>query len=97
MHRAFKSAPWLVNDYFDSIGKSLGSSSDSRYRRLLQALTRGPLSFAELARRVPDPPKQIARDVFDMAEQHLVEMESEGPDTTRVEITAQGKELLGAD
>lgn len=58
------------------------------------ALIHGPLAFAELARRIPDPPKQIARDVLDLAERRLIEMEPETPEITRLEITDRGKQLL---
>jgi predicted ArsR family transcriptional regulator len=89
-------APWLVNDYLDSITESLGSSDQSRYRRLLAALnlTPKPVSFADLARQLPDPPKQIARDVFDLAERHFVHLEASDPDATQVEITDAGRKAL---
>ena len=89
---------WLVNDYLDSIQDSLGSSDRSRYRRLLAALNliAGPVSFAELARKLPDPPKQVARDVVDLAEQHLIQLESSDPKEAQVEITDEGKKVLAS-
>jgi hypothetical protein len=89
-------SPWLVNDYLDSIMKSLDDATQLRYRRLLSALTatRSPVTFADLARQLPDPPKQIARDVFDLAERNLVQLGSSDPEATKVEITDAGRSVL---
>ncbi|MFZ2030255.1 MAG: hypothetical protein WAU68_08105 [Vitreimonas sp.] len=74
----------------------MGSSDQSRYRRLLGALslTAGSVSFAELVRQLPDAPKQVARDVVDLAEQHLVQLESSDPQEAQVKITDEGKKAL---
>lgn len=89
---------WPVNDYLDSIEESLGSSDRHRQRRLLAMLgvMARAVSFAELARQLPDPPKQIAHDVFDLAERRLVQMEATDAETTRVEITDAGKRELAS-
>lgn len=98
MPKALNQERWLVNDYLDSIQDSLGSSDQSRYRRLLRALSliAGPVSFADLARQLPDAPKQVARDVLDLAEQHLIQLESSNPKNAQVEITDEGKKALAS-
>jgi hypothetical protein len=55
-------------------------------------LARGSLPFAELARLLPDPPSQVARDVLQLSKEQLIALAPAAGDTTRVSLTETGKQ-----
>lgn len=85
--------PLVLGEYIDSILESLEPVNQARRRRLMRLLlNKESLAFAELARLLPDPPSQVARDVLQLSKERLVRLAPAGGETTRVSLTEIGKQ-----
>ena len=80
--------PLILEEYIDSIMKSLAPVKQARRERLMRMLlAKESLPFGELASLLPDPPSQVARDVLQLTRERLIALAPAAGDTTRVSLT----------